>query len=454
MFVGLPPDRPGRAQDLSAVADRVRAELAAFGLRTAQATVMEAGHAAGAMAVHAAWQAIRTGAAEFALAGGADSYTEPETLEWLEANDQVHSAGFQNNGYGFVPGEAAAFIMLGSASAAERCGLDPGLELVAAQTARETNLIKTDTVCTGEGLTALFRSLAAALQRSIKVDHLYCDLNGEPYRADEFGFAIVRAGSLFKDPSAFTAPADCWGDVGAASGPLYLVLADAAARKSYAPRTHGRSVRELRVRGAMRIRVPLAGRGVAIMSLTVKVNGPLFGLVHKGSNHLANSTPPDVCKTPSPAGPVPIPYPIIISKSGDMANGTTTVTADGGNMIAVKDCEYSTCNGDEPGTAGGVVSNTNMKEAKFILYSTDVKMDGKNACRFSDKMTMNHQNTMCLAGTIPTVVQVSRSLRMSSSKSPKTVIPKRTGRPDCDSPPSGRNARNSAQRNISAAKKS
>ena len=43
-----------------------------------------------------------------------------------------------------------------------------------------------------------------------------------------------------------------------------------------------------------------------------------------------------------------------------------------------------------------------MKEAKFILFSFDVKMDGKNACRLGDKMTMNHQNTVCLAGTFPT----------------------------------------------------
>jgi hypothetical protein len=139
------------------------------------------------------------------------------------------------------------------------------------------------------------------------------------------------------------------------------------------------------------------------MGLTVKVNGSDNGLVHKGSNHMAKCTAPDVCKTPSPGGPVPIPYPVIISKSSDLANGTTTVKADG-EMAAIKDCEYSTCNGDEAGTAGGVVSSTNMKEAKFILFSFDVKMDGKNACRLGDKMTMNHQNTVCMAGTFPTNV--------------------------------------------------
>src|SRR5262245_4721918 len=144
------------------------------------------------------------------------------------------------------------------------------------------------------------------------------------------------------------------------------------------------------------------------MGLTVKVNSTMFGLVHKGSGHFANSTAPDVCKTPSPGGPVPIPYPVIISRASDLANGTTTVKADG-QMVAVKGCEYSTCTGDEAGTVGGVASNTFKKEAKFILCSPDVKMDGKNACRLGDKMTMNHQNTVCMMGTIPTAVKLEET---------------------------------------------
>lgn len=136
------------------------------------------------------------------------------------------------------------------------------------------------------------------------------------------------------------------------------------------------------------------------MPVTIHVNGSANSLVHKGSNGIASSTIPDVCKTPSPAGPVPIPYPVIISMSSDLDKGSTTVKADGGNMIAIKDCEFSRCTGDEAGTVGGVVSSTFGKEAKFILYSFDVKIDGGNACRLSDKMTMNHQNTMCLGGVI------------------------------------------------------
>ena len=234
VFVGLPLARPGLAHNLEPVSERVRAEISASGLRVGTVALNQSGHAAGAMAVQAAWRSIQSGATEFALAGGVESYMDPETLEWLEANDQLHSAGTENNPYGFIPGEAGAFVLLASAAAAQRYGLLAPLELPAVTTTRETKLIKTDAVCVGEGLTALFRSLSAGLSPGAQVDDLYCDMNGEPYRADEFGFATVRAGGLFKDPSEFTAPADCWGDVGATSGPLFLILAEAAVRKGYA----------------------------------------------------------------------------------------------------------------------------------------------------------------------------------------------------------------------------
>lgn len=129
------------------------------------------------------------------------------------------------------------------------------------------------------------------------------------------------------------------------------------------------------------------------MGVTVAINKQ--SLSHKGANGIAAATVPDVCKTPSPGGPVPVPYPNI-ARSDSLANGTKTVKADGKNMCANKGSEYSSSNGDEAGTAGGVKSSTNMKEAKWITYSFDVKLEGKNACRLSDSMTNNHGNTVSM----------------------------------------------------------
>ena len=133
------------------------------------------------------------------------------------------------------------------------------------------------------------------------------------------------------------------------------------------------------------------------MAVTVNVNG--LSLVHKGSDGISIATLPDVCKTPTPGGPVPIPYPNI-TFSRDLANGTTTVTADGGNMIAIDGSESSVSTGDEPGVAGGVKSGVNKDKSTWLTYSFDVKIEGKGACRLTDKKLHNNGNTVDAAGKI------------------------------------------------------
>jgi len=109
--------------------------------------------------------------------------------------------------------------------------------------------------------------------------------------------------------------------------------------------------------------------------------------VHTGSSGQAIAAAPDVCKTPSPSGPIPMPYPNM-AMSSNLALGTTTVTID--NMpVATKDSMFALSTGDEPGVAGGVVSGIIKGAAKFVNYSMDVKAEGKNVARLGDPMTMN-----------------------------------------------------------------
>jgi Domain of unknown function (DUF4150) len=133
------------------------------------------------------------------------------------------------------------------------------------------------------------------------------------------------------------------------------------------------------------------------MSDTIVINN--LSLSHKGSSGVSTATIPDVCKTPSPGGPIPLPYPNV-SMSSSLDKGTTTVKVDGGNMAATKGSEYSMSSGDEPGTVGGVTSSTFKKESTWITYSFDVKLDGDNACRLTDKKFQNHKNTADMAGDL------------------------------------------------------
>jgi hypothetical protein len=125
------------------------------------------------------------------------------------------------------------------------------------------------------------------------------------------------------------------------------------------------------------------------MPSTVHANGR--GFVHKGSGGF-NLVFPDVCKTPAAPSPIPIPYPNI-GQSSDTSKGPDTVKADG-KMIMTKGAVYSRTSGDEAGTLKGVISSTNMDEAEFMIYSFDVKLEGKNVCRMGDPLYHNKKNIM------------------------------------------------------------
>ena len=70
--------------------------------------------------------------------------------------------------------------------------------------------------------------------------------------------------------------------------------------------------------------IVLATPVVSLAGVTVGVNQK--SVVHKSSNGVTIAFP-DVCKTPSPGGPVPIPYPNI-AKSTDTSKGSKPTKLD------------------------------------------------------------------------------------------------------------------------------
>lgn len=127
------------------------------------------------------------------------------------------------------------------------------------------------------------------------------------------------------------------------------------------------------------------------MPETVSING--LTLCHKNSTGMVTATLPDVCKTPS----YPVPYPNI-AFSRDLAKGTKTVKSHDGAMNGIKGCEFSVSIGDDPGTGGGVKSGVNKDKATFLMWSPNVKMEGKPVTRLTDKMLMNKGNTISAGG--------------------------------------------------------
>ena len=115
------------------------------------------------------------------------------------------------------------------------------------------------------------------------------------------------------------------------------------------------------------------------------------GISHKGSGG-QSIVFPDVCLTKIGKPIVPIPYPNI-GKASDTSKGSKSVTTDG-KMPMVKGALYSKSTGDEPGNRKGIKSGTIKEVCEFMMYSFDVKFEGKNVCRLGDPLWHNKKNIL------------------------------------------------------------
>lgn len=113
-------------------------------------------------------------------------------------------------------------------------------------------------------------------------------------------------------------------------------------------------------------------------------------VVHKGDGLTNICAIPDVCKTPSPGGPIPVPY-VNLAMDRNLVKGTKKVVI-AGNPIAIAKSKISTSSGDEPGTLGGVVSSKFKGKMAWASASHNVKAEGKGVIRFMD-VTLHNGNT-------------------------------------------------------------
>jgi 3-oxoacyl-[acyl-carrier-protein] synthase-1 len=230
-LVGTPDPRPGLPAGIEDALDRLVASATDSKTRP-RTTLLPNGHAAALLAMKLARDILQGGQSRFCLAGGVDSYLTADTLEWMDEEGILKSSENRN---GFPPGEAAGFCLLTTGATALELRLPVLGWLETFGSAREKSPIRTPTICVGRGLSETIQQATAPLRLpEERVDESICDLNGEPYRSEEFALTVLRTQMAFVDFSRFVTPADCWGDVGAASGPLFANLAIAAGLRGYA----------------------------------------------------------------------------------------------------------------------------------------------------------------------------------------------------------------------------
>jgi 3-oxoacyl-[acyl-carrier-protein] synthase-1 len=231
IFLGLPEERPGWTEEhKQTVRDGLRSQPMPVDFEPFE--LLPYGHASGLIALDTACKQIRTGRAEVCIVAGVDSYLDLKTLEWLDENKQLATSYHRG---AFFPGEGAGAIAVASDALVRRFRLESLAVIRGIGIATETKKIKTDTVCLGEGLTESVKKAVMPLRLPQEaVDGIICDINGERYRSEEWGFVILRLPDAMVDPTDYDLPASCWGDMGAASAPLFLAIAVTAGKRKWA----------------------------------------------------------------------------------------------------------------------------------------------------------------------------------------------------------------------------
>ncbi|ARE41823.1 hypothetical protein RGUI_3682 [Rhodovulum sp. P5] len=114
---------------------------------------------------------------------------------------------------------------------------------------------------------------------------------------------------------------------------------------------------------------------------------------------------PDVCKTPTPGGPVPLPYPNI-AQLADATDVADDLLLGPSSLKAVlQDSSIATSTGDEAGSIGGVTSGGIKGACSVTSGSSTVLYGGKGIARFGDPTSQNDDNAVgVLMGAFPTVL--------------------------------------------------
>jgi hypothetical protein len=99
---------------------------------------------------------------------------------------------------------------------------------------------------------------------------------------------------------------------------------------------------------------------------------------------------PDVCLTPTPVGPIPIPYPNIAL--GPSAVGFVPNVMFAGTPAQNLCTEVPLTNGDNGGLSGGVASGTVMGPSRHLTGSFSCLVGGMPATRLTSMSLQNSTN--------------------------------------------------------------
>lgn len=193
--------------------------------------VFQEGHTGVFAAIEEATRLLRSGGCRFCIVLGVDSYLDKESVDRL---DEVYRLKSERNVDGFIPGESAALLLLETREHAKARKAPLLAKVGGLGRGVEKENIASEKASSGRGLAEAIAQVNGD-EKGQPISWVICDLNGESGRSREWGMVLCRSAASFSQLKKLSHPADCVGDVGAASGALSIAVACRAFARGYAP---------------------------------------------------------------------------------------------------------------------------------------------------------------------------------------------------------------------------
>lgn len=229
LILCLPAPQLGGAPELdSSFVVELRGLLRHEPLLTKHVEVFRSGRVGAIDGLSLAEERLARGEVTHCVVAGVDSLLRAELLREYHADRRLLTA---KNHDGFIPGEAAAAVLLAAP------GVGSGtLRWMGIGRGREPSALDPNRPLRAQGMTDACREAFTRAQCGYEaLDYRIADISGEQRRFKEAALTLARTMRVRKETFDLWHPADCVGEVGAAAVPLCLGVALAAAHKRYAP---------------------------------------------------------------------------------------------------------------------------------------------------------------------------------------------------------------------------
>lgn len=224
-------DRPGRLDGLDDSLFNDIGKASGF-IFDGNSAIFSNGCVGGAQAVKQAFRLIINNRHPYCLIAGVDTFLTAGTLTGYEEKDRLLTS---KNSNGFIPGEGGAAVLVGDGGKYRQ----QEFTIKGIGFGKETATIDSEDPLRADGMVQAFKGAFSTSGLSMQdMNYRITDANGEQYKFKEGDLAVTRTLRDHKGEIDIWHPAESIGEVGAATVPFVIGVAEAAARKGYSRGKH------------------------------------------------------------------------------------------------------------------------------------------------------------------------------------------------------------------------